>query len=69
MDTTLKWLATFTLIVGSFVNALGVYPLGPIVLIVGGLMWLTVSIMWEEKSLIVTNGVMVSAGVIGLLIS
>jgi len=69
VDKTLKWLATFTLIVGSFVNALGVYPLGPIILIMGGSLWLAVSIMWKEKSLIVTNAVMTLAGITGLLLS
>lgn len=61
-DWYIKWLATVTLIVGTGVNGLGIYPLGPIILTVGGLMWLSVSIMWKEPSLIVTNGIMSLTG-------
>ena len=64
---TLKWIATAVLIIGSFINALGYYPLGPIILIVGGALWLTVSIIWREASLIVVNSVMIIAGAIPLL--
>jgi hypothetical protein len=62
IDQILKWLATATLIVGTGINGLGFFPLGPIILIVGGLMWLAVSIMWKENSLIVTNSVMSLTG-------
>jgi hypothetical protein len=67
LDQKLKWVATVILIVGSFVNALGIYPLGPILLILGGFFWLVVSIMWREASLIATNGVMLVAGISGLI--
>lgn len=66
IDQVLKWVATFILIIGSFVNAMGYYPLGPILLIFGGSLWLTVSVMWREPSLIVTNGVMTLASIGGL---
>ena len=66
MDQILKWVATVILIAGSFVNAMGFYPLGPVLLILGGSLWLTVSVMWREPSLIVTNGVMLFAGIFGL---
>ena len=68
LDQKLKWVATVILIIGSFVNALGIYPLGPILLILGGFFWLVVSIMWREASLIVTNGVMLVAGISGLIL-
>jgi hypothetical protein len=58
LDFYLKWLATAILIVGTAVNGLGYYPAGPIILVVGGLIWLAVSIMWREPSLIVVNAVM-----------
>ena len=69
MDQILKWIATAILIMGAFVNSLGYYPAGPILFIVGGSLWLTVSVMWREPSLIVTNGVMLFAGVIGLVLN
>jgi hypothetical protein len=62
-----KWLATVILIVGTAVNSLGYYPLGPIILIVGGFVWLAVSIAWREPSLILTNAVMSLTGLAGVL--
>jgi hypothetical protein len=62
----LKWIATFVLIVGTAVNSLGYYPAGPLILAVGGVLWLIVSIRWREASLIVTNGVMLATGLGGL---
>ena len=68
IDTVLKWIATAVLIVGSAVNGLGYYPMGPIILAIGGLIWFAVSLMWREWSLVLTNGVMTAVGVAGLLI-
>jgi hypothetical protein len=62
-----KWLATAILIVGTGVNSLGYYPQGPIILIVGGFIWLAVSIAWREPSLILTNAVMSLTGLAGVL--
>ena len=69
LDTLLKWVATVVLIIGQFVNSLGYYPAGPILFIVGGALWLIVSVIWREPSLIVTNGVMLLAGVVGLMVN
>lgn len=66
VDHLLKWTATVLLIVGSFVNSMGLYPQGPCILLAGGLVWLWVSIRWREPSLIVTNAFMVIAGSIPL---
>jgi hypothetical protein len=62
-----KWAATAILIVGTAVNSLGFYPAGPIILAVGGFVWLAISIKWREPSLIITNAVMSLTGVAGLL--
>ena len=62
----LKWLATAVLIAGTAVNSMGFYPQGPLILIVGGIIWLIVSIRWREPSLIVVNGVMTATASIGL---
>ena len=69
VDSVLKWLATLTLIVGSGVNAMGVYPAGPLILIGGGILWLSVAVIWKEWSLIVTNALMVGVAIIGLLVA
>lgn len=68
IDFILKWIATSILIVGCFVNSAfpDLYPAGPILLAIGGIVWLIVSCMWREWSLIVTNGVMTAVGLIGL---
>ena len=68
IDFVLKWIATSILIVGCFVNSAfpDLYPAGPILLAIGGIVWLIVSCMWREWSLIVTNGVMTAVGLIGL---
>ena len=66
IDQYLKWIATAILIIGTAVNSLGYYPAGPIILAIGGILWLIVSIIWREASLIVTNSVMTLTGLIGL---
>ena len=64
----LKWIATAVLIVGTAVNSLGYYPEGPMLLVLGGVFWTAVSIIWKETSLIVTNSVMLLTGIGGLLL-
>lgn len=66
IDWYLKWAATAVLIAGTAVNSLGFYPLGPIILAIGGVLWLIVSLMWREPALIVTNAVMLATGLAGL---
>lgn len=68
VDQILKWVATAILIIGTAVNSLGFYPAGPIILAIGGIVWLTVSVMWREWALIVTNGVMTTVGIVGMLL-
>jgi hypothetical protein len=67
VDKALKWTATVILIVGSLINGLGYYPLGPLILTAGGAVWLIVACRWREPSMIVTNAVMFVAGAGGLL--
>jgi len=68
IDSILKWVATSILCVGSYIVSAHpeAYPLGPLVLFAGGLVWLVVSVMWRERALIITNGVMCSITVFGL---
>ena len=63
----IKWLATAILIVGTGVNSLGFYPAGPIMLIVGGFIWLFVAVRIKDRPLIVTNLVMSLVGLAGVL--
>ncbi len=68
-DIFLKWTATVILIIGTGVNALGFYPQGPAILVLGSFIWLIVSCIWNEPALIVTNLVLCVVGAAGLLYS
>ena len=65
MLTSLKWTATACLIVGFGLVSAGFYDF--IVLqLLGGAMWFTASVVMRDTPLMVTNGVMTAAGVLGL---
>jgi hypothetical protein len=66
MLSTLKWTATAFLIVGFGLVSAGFYN-AIIIQLCGGMLWLTASIIMRDRPLIVTNGVMTLAGVLGLL--
>jgi hypothetical protein len=63
-----KWLATFVTILGAVATSVNMYPLGPALLNVGAFIWLIVSIMWREWSLIVINATLLLIYTIGLVI-
>ena len=48
MTNTLKWLGTFTLIVGVGFNSFNIYPLGPLIMCLGGVIWVVVGYIWLE---------------------
>lgn len=62
MLNKVKWLATIILIVGTAVNGLGFYPAGPLILVLGGVIWLGVAIKLQDWPLITTNLVMSFVG-------
>lgn len=64
-----KWVATVLVILATGLNSLAIYPLGPLVNILAGLLWLVVSIVWNDRALIVTNFTITFVCVIGLLIN
>ena len=61
-----KWTATAFLIVGFGLVSAGFYD-AIYIQLTGGVLWLTASIIMRDTPLIVTNGVMTLAGVVGLL--
>lgn len=67
LNAYLKWLATAILIVGTAVNGLGYYPMGPALLVLGGYIWLIVAIRVKDTPLIVTNAVMATVGLIAIV--
>lgn len=67
LNLWLEWIGTAILVIGTAVNSAGYYPVGPLILIVGGLFWLTVSIRWRKPSLIVVNSIMTLTAISGML--
>jgi len=67
MIKMMKWTATVILILGTAVNGLGYYPLGPLMLVLGGLVWLAVAVRVRDVPLIVTNLVMSLVGLTTVL--
>ncbi len=63
----LEWVGTVILILGTAVNSMGYYPVGPIILCIGGAFWLAVSIRWNKPSLVVVNIVMMLTSIGGML--
>lgn len=66
MLSAIKWTATVFLILGFGMVSAGFY--GFIYLqLAGGAMWFTASVIMRDVPLMVTNGVMTAAGILGLL--
>jgi len=64
----LKWVATVITIVGAVCTSINMYPLGPALLNLGAFVWLIVSIMWREWSLIVINATLLLIYTVGLIV-
>lgn len=70
LNNILKWIATTLLIIGSGVNGFEHYhPIGPLILLSGGIIWLIVSIRWREPALIATNAAMSITGATTLILN
>ena len=66
MLAQLKWTATLFLIVGFGLVSAGFYN-AIMIQLAGGVLWFTASVIMRDRPLIVTNGVMTLAGVIGIV--
>jgi hypothetical protein len=66
MLSVLKWSATAALILGFGAVSAGFYDFIYLQLL-GGALWLTASLIMRDVPLIVTNGVMTAAGILGLI--
>ena len=66
MLDTLKWTATACLIVGFGMVSAGFFNF-IYLQFAGGLLWLSAAVIMKDHPLIVTNAVMTTAGIIGLL--
>jgi hypothetical protein len=67
LDEAIKWLGTTVLIIGTGVNGLNIYPLGAMILTVGGWIWLTAAIRARDWPLIITNLIMSMTGMAGII--
>jgi hypothetical protein len=68
LDWYIKWSATVVVCAGALAASLNIYPLGPVLQNLGSLLWLIVSIMWREYSLIAVNAVVLVIYTVGLAI-
>ena len=67
VDWYIKWVSSIVLIVGMILAANNLYPYNIVVQCAGILGWLVVSIMWNDRSLIVVNAVALSIFANGML--
>ncbi len=70
-DWYVKWIASVILLVGMILTAQNIYPINLFVNIAGLIGWLIVSIMWNDRALIVINAVGVSIylnGIVGYIV-
>jgi hypothetical protein len=51
----IKWLATFTIIVGAVFNSFEIVPYNLFIMASGVLLWLLVGLLWFDRALIVLN--------------
>ena len=51
----IKWLATFTIIVGAVFNSFDIVPYNLFIMASGVLLWLLVGLLWLDRALIVLN--------------
>lgn len=63
----LKWSATVVTILASFINAMGYQPLGPILFLIGGSLWLIVGFRWKEMSIVITNVAIIAVTIVGMM--
>ena len=66
-DWYLKWVASVILLVGMILTAQNIYPINLFVNITGLIGWLIVSIMWNDRALIIINAVGVSIYANGII--
>ena len=69
-DWYIKWLASIILLAGMILTAQNIFPLNLYVNVTGLIGWLAVSIMWNDRALIIINAVGVSIyanGIVALM--
>lgn len=62
----IKWLGTFTSIIGSFVVALQFFLPGYILFLIGSISWLVVAKITKDRALALLNFTFMCANILGL---
>ena len=66
-DWYIKWVSTVILLCGMILTAQNIFPLNLYVSIAGLAGWLGVSIMWNDRALIIINAVGISIYANGII--
>jgi hypothetical protein len=67
VDWYIKWVASITLLFGMILTANNIYPFNIFVHMIGLIGWLVVSLMWNDRALIVINAVGIAIMANGLV--
>ena len=67
LDWYIKWVASITLLFGMILTANNIYPFNIFVHMIGLIGWLVVSLMWNDRALIVIHAVGVAIMANGLV--
>ena len=66
MTEAIKWAGTVVLIISTALNGQNIYPLGPMVGVIGGLLWLIGAMRMRDLPLMATNLVMLTVALVSL---
>jgi len=66
-DWYIKWAASIVLLVGMMLTANQIYPLNIFIHLIGLIGWLIVSMMWNDRALIIINAVGIAIMANGLI--
>ena len=67
MLNTVKWLGSIFIIVSMILTASNIYPYNLYTAIPGTLLWIYVSFMWNDKSLIAMNFTALTIYMLGII--
>lgn len=67
MTEIIKWAGFAVLTISTALNSYNIYPLGPIIGILGGILWLIGGIRMRDKPLIATNAVLLMIAIAALV--
>ena len=66
-DRYIKWFSSIVLIIGMMFTANNIYPLNLLFHVVGLIGWIIVSVMWNDRSLILVNAIGLTIYINGMI--